>query len=138
MADRPEDHKQPGRRFTDERDDFSSAIGRDAAVEGTIRGTTNIEIWGSFQGEMEIDGLVWMRPGSRVAGELTATDVVVEGELRGTVRATGKIEMRASCRLFADVTAARVAAAEGSHIEGRISVSSDTSDVVGYSERREE
>ena len=127
----------PQRRFTDEREGFASVIGRDVQIEGTIRGATSLEIWGSFEGQMEIEGLVWMRPGSRFAGELLTTDLVIEGELQGSVRATEKVDMRATCRVEADVTASKVAAAEGSHIEGRITVSNKANNVVGYSERRE-
>jgi len=136
MADREMDQNQRQRRFTDEREGFASSIGRDVTIEGTIRGATNLEIWGSFEGELEIEGLVWLRPGSKFAGDLTATDLVVEGELRGTVRATSKVDMRASCRVKADVTATRVAAAEGSHIEGRITVAEQSDQAVGYAERR--
>ena len=136
MTDREMDQNQRQRRFTDEREGFASSIGRDVTIEGTIRGATNLEIWGSFEGELEIEGLVWLRPGSRFAGELTATDLVVEGELRGTVRATSKVDMRATCHVEADVTATRVAAAEGSHIEGRITVAEQSDQAVGYAERR--
>jgi cytoskeletal protein CcmA (bactofilin family) len=136
MADRQPQLTPPQRRFTDDREGFASVLGRDLTVEGSMRGATDLEIWGSFEGDMQLDGLVWMRPGSRFVGELQATDLVIEGELRGTVHATGKVDMRATCRIEADVTAARVAAAEGSHIEGRITVSGDTGNVVGYAERR--
>ena len=64
MADRQQNQIRPQRRFTDEREGFASSIGRNVAIEGTIRGTTNLEIWGSFEGDMEIEGLVWLRPGS--------------------------------------------------------------------------
>lgn len=136
MVETSENSNLTGRRFTDDRHGFSSTIGRDVSVEGAIRGATDIEIWGSFEGELEIDGLVWLRPGSRFAGELRATDLVVEGELRGTITAVNKVDMRATCRVEGDVTAARVAAAEGSHIDGRISVSGPADAVVGYEERR--
>jgi len=135
MADRKMD-PGPQRRFTDEREDFANVIGRDIQMKGTIRSVTSFEIWGSFEGQMEIEGLVWLRPGSRFAGELVTTDLVIEGELRGTVRATDKVDMRSRCRVEADVTAKKVVAAEGSHIEGRITVSDNASDVVGYAERR--
>jgi cytoskeletal protein CcmA (bactofilin family) len=136
MADQESSNERSRRRFTDEREGFASSIGRDVSIEGAITGSTDLEIWGSFEGEVEIEGLVWLRPGSRFAGELKATDLVVEGELRGTVKASSKVDMRASCRVLADVTAARVAAAEGSYIEGRINVTGPADEVVGYSERR--
>ena len=111
MTDRDASDDRRQRRFTDERDGLASSIGRDASIEGTVKGATNLEIWGSFEGEIQIEGLVWLRPGSRFGGELQATDLVVEGELRGTVRAVNKVDMRASCHVEADVSAARVAAA---------------------------
>ncbi len=134
MADRQND--TPQRRFTDEREGFASSIGRDVTVEGRISGTTDLEIWGNLEGEVEVEGLVWLRPGSRFAGGLSVTDLVVEGELRGTVRATRKVDMRATCHVIADVTASKVAAAEGSYIEGRITVAKQASEVIGYAERR--
>jgi cytoskeletal protein CcmA (bactofilin family) len=136
MADREMGHSQPQRRFTDESEGFASSIGRDVTIEGTIKGPTNLEIWGTFEGEIHIEGLVWLRPGSRFSGGIEATDIVVEGELRGTVHATSKVDMRATSHVEADVTATRVAAAEGSHIEGRITVAEQTSEVIGYAERR--
>jgi cytoskeletal protein CcmA (bactofilin family) len=135
MADTQSD-PDPRRRFTDERQATSSIIGRDVRIEGELAGTTDIEIWGSFEGAMTVDGLVWMRPGSRFAGELTTINLVIEGELQGTVRAAGRVDMRASCRIEADVTAGSIAAAEGSQIEGRITVSGRNDEVVSYSERR--
>jgi cytoskeletal protein CcmA (bactofilin family) len=136
MTDRPSDHG-PKRRFTDERSSFATIIGRDLRIEGRFDGAADLEIWGSFEGEMTIEGLVWMHPGSRFAGELATTDLVIEGELRGTVRATGKVDMRSTCRVEGDVTATKVAAAEGSHIEGRITVTGGTDEVTAYPERRE-
>ena len=138
MAHNQTDSNPQTRRFTDDREGFASIIGRDVRLEGTMKGTTDLEIWGTFEGEMKLEGLVWMRPGSRITGELHTSDLVIEGELHGTVQATGKVDMRPTCRVEADVTAARVAAAEGSHIEGRITVSGQASNVVGSAERREQ
>ena len=86
----------------------------------------------------EIEGLVWLRPGSRFAGGLITTNLVVEGDFRGTVRATEKVDMRATCHVIADVTASKVAAAEGSYIEGRITVAERSDETVGYAEKREQ
>jgi len=138
MADRQQNQIRPQRRFTDEREGFASSIGQNVAIEGAIRGTTNLEIWGSFEGEIEIEGLVWLRPGSRFAGGLITTNLVVEGDLRGTVRATEKVDMRATCHVIADVTASKVAASEGSYIEGRITVAEQSDEMVGYAEKREQ
>ncbi|HSN57206.1 MAG TPA: polymer-forming cytoskeletal protein [Candidatus Sulfomarinibacteraceae bacterium] len=136
MADRHPDSTPPQRRFTDSRDGTASVIGRDLRLEGTLHGAADLEIWGSFEGEMTVEGLVCLRPGSRFTGELHTTDLVAEGELVGIVHATGKVDLRATCRLEGDVTANRVAAADGAFVEGRITVTGKADEVVGYSERR--
>lgn len=136
MPDPGQHPSPPQRRFTDDRQGSAGAIGVGMGIKGTIRGAADLEIWGSFDGDMKIDGLIWVRPGGRFVGDMVTTDLVVEGELRGTVRATGKVDLRATCRVEGDISAARVAAAEGSHIEGRITVSDRPADLVGYAERR--
>jgi cytoskeletal protein CcmA (bactofilin family) len=85
---------------------------------------------------MAIEGLVWLHSGSRFSGELAARDVVIEGSLRGTVDAIGKVDLRATCQVEAEISASRVAAAEGGQIEGRITVLGGSKEVVGYSEKR--
>ena len=137
MADPLENRDTPKRRFTDAPEGFTGSVGADVSIEGALRGATSLEIWGRFEGEMEVEGLVWLRPGSTFSGDLRATDVVVEGDLAGTVRAASKIDLRSTSRVEAEITAARVAAAEGSLIEGRITVSGGSEEAKGYTERRE-
>jgi len=127
----------PRRRFTDPALALDSVIGPGVELEGTWRGTGNLDVHGGFSGTLIVDGLVWLRPESRVSGELVVTDLVVEGTLVGSVRATGKIDLRATCRVEAEIEAAQIVAAEGSKVEGRITVSGGADDVVAYSERRE-
>jgi cytoskeletal protein CcmA (bactofilin family) len=136
MADRHPDSTPPQRRFTDNRDSAASVIGRDLRLEGSLRGAADLEIWGSFEGEISVEGLVCLRPGSRFTGELHTTDLVAEGEVTGVVHATGKVDLRATCRLEGDVTAHRVAAADGAFVEGRITVGDPANDVAVYPERR--
>jgi cytoskeletal protein CcmA (bactofilin family) len=116
---------------------LESVIGPGVELEGTWRTTGNLDIHGGFSGTLIVEGLVWLRPGSRVSGELMATDLVVEGTLLSSVRATGKIDLRATCRVEAEIEAAQIVAAEGSQVEGRITVTGGSDEVVAYSERRQ-
>jgi cytoskeletal protein CcmA (bactofilin family) len=128
----------PQRRFSDNQRNSATVIGRDTEVEGVLSGAIDLEIWGTLRGDATVKGLVWLRPGSCLTGELDTSDLIIEGELRGEVHATGKVDMRASCRVKADITAAFVTAAEGSRIQGRITVTGGPDGVVTYSERREQ
>jgi cytoskeletal protein CcmA (bactofilin family) len=126
----------PQRRFTDRESCLASIVGPGIAIEGSFGGNSDVEIWGGFTGELNVDGLLRLRPGSRVVGTIDAVDLVVEGELEGEVRARGKVDLRATCRVEAEIVAARVVAAEGSDVEGRITVTGEKGNVTTYSERR--
>jgi cytoskeletal protein CcmA (bactofilin family) len=125
------------RRFTDGVEGFASVIGPGVAMDGGFSGTTDVRLMGEFSGEMKVDGLVWVGPEARLTGELDAADVLIEGRVTGTVRAVGKIELRASARVEADLTARRIAAAEGSFFEGSVTMLDVASDgMVTFDEKR--
>jgi cytoskeletal protein CcmA (bactofilin family) len=130
-----------GRRFTDEAGGIWSVIGPDLSIEGTLSGAGNLELKGQFEGAIDIDGQVWIRKGGRLKGSVTATDLVVEGEVEGTITATNMVDLREPSRVWADITAARIAAAEGSVFEGHIAMSGSEAGhggVVTYREKRRE
>lgn len=125
------------RRFTDGVEGFASVIGPGVTLEGGFSGATDLRLMGEFSGEMKVDGLVWIGSDARLTGELEATDVLIEGHVTGTVRAGGKIELRASAHVEADLTAKRIAAAEGSFFEGSVTMLDDTSEsVITFDEKR--
>ena len=125
------------RRFTDESDAFATVLGPDLRIDGTIRGPGNLELMGSFKGELSVEGLVWIRSTGSVDGDITAASVVVEGKIVGNIQATGKVDLRKDCRIEGDITATSVAAADGSFFEGRIAMTNDPEpEVVAYEEKR--
>jgi cytoskeletal protein CcmA (bactofilin family) len=126
----------PHRRFTDRHPSVSNAVGSGMLIEGAMRGAAGLEVLGRFIGELTIDGLLRIGPGGRVEGTVEVVDLIVEGELLGAIRATGTVDLRSGCRVEAEIEAARVVAAEGSHIEGRITVTGSAESVISYSERR--
>ena len=130
--------KNDRRRFTDGSDDFATVLGPGVTFEGRVSGAGNVEIEGSLEGEMTMKGLVWIRQGGTVKGDLDATSVVVEGEVQGNIRSTGKVDLREGCRVQGDITAGTVAAAEGSFFEGKVAMpSAPDSQVVTYTEKRQ-
>lgn len=111
------------RRFTDTSKGNSTVIGQGIHVKGEITGPASIEVWGSLEGRAGTEGLLWVRGGGEVDGEVAATNVVVEGKVRGTIHAKEKVELRSTCQVEGDLAARTVAIAEGSYFEGRIRMS---------------
>ena len=126
------------RRFTDGTQAIDTRIGADTHFEGQIRGTSNVEISGEVKGEVEVDGLVWLRPGGRLTATVKATDLVLEGEASGAFVAAAKIDLRATAHVVGELSSNSVAMAEGSFFEGTIAMAgkSGEASVLRYEEKR--
>ncbi len=126
------------RRFTDEKRSIDTVIGAGVRVEGKLNGKTNIDISGEFEGEIDVSGLVWLRPGGKLVANLNATDVVLEGNASGKFIAANKIDLRKSGHVEGEITSKTIAMAEGSFFEGSITMAGDVGDtgVIRYEEKR--
>jgi cytoskeletal protein CcmA (bactofilin family) len=126
------------RRFTDTLHQSTTVVGADVAIEGELTGTSNVNLLGSVNGKIEIDGLLWVHEGGRLTGTFVATDLVVEGEVEGEVTVRGRAELRSTCRVDANLTVASLAIAEGGYFEGTILMEGNpgTRSQVSFVERR--
>jgi cytoskeletal protein CcmA (bactofilin family) len=130
--------KSDRRRFTDDSVGFASVVGPEVTVEGKVHGAGGLELQGRLEGELSMEGLVWIRPRGALEGNLDVSSVVVEGEVRGDIHCSGKVDLREGCRVTGDITAGTVAAAEGSFFEGRIAMpDAPQPEVVTYTEKRQ-
>ena len=123
MADsRGRDAEGRRQRFGDV-DDYETVIGAGTTITGEVHGVGNVDLRGTLEGRLEIEGLLHVRAGARVVGDVTATNVIVEGEVRGEIRAVGKVELRTTCRVVGDLVAESVAIGEGGLFDGTITMS---------------
>jgi cytoskeletal protein CcmA (bactofilin family) len=126
------------RRFTDRERSIDTVIGADVRIEAQLRGKTNVDISGVFDGDIDVSGLVWLRPGGKITGNLKATDVVIEGDVSGKILASNKIDLRASAHVEGELTSKTIAMAEGSFFEGSITKAVDggNASIHKYEEKR--
>lgn len=108
------------RRITDASDEDSTVIGKGIHIKGEITGTAPIQVWGSIEGKAGTEGLLWVRQGGEVGGEIAATNVVVEGHVDGKIAAADMVELRATCKVKGDISAKTLAIADGSFFQGRV------------------
>ena len=120
---KPVEKESPRRRFTDTKEGPETVIGAGLQIKGEIRGKGNVELRGRFEGTIETEGLLAIRSGGTIQGEITATNVVVEGKVKGNTRAADKVELRSNCEVNGDIQAETLAIAEGCFFAGRIEMS---------------
>jgi cytoskeletal protein CcmA (bactofilin family) len=111
----------PNRRFTDGTSVCATRLGR-LQIRGTLTSTESVELGGTFDGPVEVEGLVKVTEGGRVTGTIRAQDASISGEVHGHVTARGRLELGASAHVLADVEAKTIAIAEGAFIAGRVSM----------------
>jgi cytoskeletal protein CcmA (bactofilin family) len=111
----------PNRRFTDGTSVCATRLGR-LQIRGTLTSTESVELGGTFDGPVEVEGLVKIAEGGHVTGTIRTQDAVINGEVHGHVTARGRLELGAKARVLADVEAKTIAIAEGAFIAGRVAM----------------
>jgi cytoskeletal protein CcmA (bactofilin family) len=87
-------------------------------IKGLVTGEGSVDIAGALDGNCRVAGLCRVRPGARVAGDITASSIIVEGEVKGRLLSAERVEIGAAGVVRADIRAQRVAIAEGALFEG--------------------
>jgi cytoskeletal protein CcmA (bactofilin family) len=115
-----------GRRFTDKMGRVETRIGPGMTLTGEIAGEDSVEVSGTLDGDLAIDGLCHVGKVGKIMGRVRATHLLVEGAIDGDIHAQRKVEFRSTARVRADVVAHTVAMAEGSQFDGRIHMEGST------------
>lgn len=111
----------------------TTVIGKGIRIQGEITGSAPIEVWGDLDGTAGTEGILHVREGGKIHGEMAAREIVVEGEVDGRVIAETRADLRPSCKMKGELTAATVTMAEGAFFEGRIHMTKDGGKGVGKS-----
>ena len=98
----------------------TSVLGPGINWQGNLRGSGGVRIEGTFEGAIQIHGLVVVGETGRVTCEnMQANTVVVAGAVRGNITAE-KLEIRSTGRVWGDVTVVSFATEEGAFLRGSV------------------
>jgi len=96
-------------------------IGKSVVIKGELSGSEDLTIEGNVEGRIELrDNTLTIGPNGKIRAEVFAKQVIVLGEVTGNVTASEKVDIRDNGSVDGDVTAPRVAIAEGAHFRGAI------------------
>lgn len=98
----------------------TSVLGKGIAWKGNLSGTGGVRIEGSFEGEINLRGMLVIGESGRVTcPSVRASVVIVAGAVRGDITAE-KLEIRSTGRVWGDVVTAAFATEEGAFLRGQI------------------
>jgi cytoskeletal protein CcmA (bactofilin family) len=100
----------------------TSVLGTGIVWKGKLSGSGGLRIEGTFEGDINLRGLLVVGETGRVTCEaIQANTVIIAGAVRGNITAE-KIEIRATGRVWGDVVTAAFATEEGAFLRGQITM----------------
>ncbi len=98
----------------------TSVLGTGVVWKGNLSGSGGVRIEGTFEGDINLRGLLVVGETGRVTCEnLRANVVIVAGAVRGDITAE-KVEIRSTGRVWGDVVTVAFATEEGAFLSGQI------------------
>jgi cytoskeletal protein CcmA (bactofilin family) len=128
--------KQFKRRLEDEMGVVETTIAQGNMFNGIITGKDSVRVAGLCEGEIKIDGLIWVESTGRIQGKVKAGGVIVEGEIDGNINSTGKVEIRAEGKVKGNIKCSKIACAEGCFFEGEIKMPGEKENPKIFEEKR--
>ncbi len=127
----------PQRRLDDAVGEKETVIAHGSEVRGRIQGPNTVRVAGFFEGDISIDGMLWIGQQGEVQGTVNARDLIIEGQMKGDVASSDRIEIQASGRVIGNISCHRLAMAEGCFFQGAIKMPGGESNPLTFVEKRQ-
>lgn len=99
----------------------TAGIGATLVIRGELFAEEDITIAGRVEGSINVQGYtVVVQPGATIEADVHARQIVVAGRTIGMLLAEERIELRSTAEIDGDISARRLAIADGAGMQGRI------------------
>src|SRR5262249_9111682 len=113
------EERSNGRGFITSED--RASIGKSIVVKGELSGGEDLTIEGTVEGKIELrDHVLTVGENGQIKAEVSAKSIVVFGQVVGNLTATEKVDIKDKGSVEGDITAPRVAIADGSNFKGSV------------------
>lgn len=93
-------------------------IGASTTIEGTLRSSGNVNISGTVDGNVEVEGRTMVMPGGVVEGEVVSTSAEVAGTVRGQMVVRERLVLKASAVVDGDIRTGKLVVEDGATFNG--------------------
>ena len=104
--------------------DQHNIIGQSTTVEGTLRSSGNVNISGTVNGNVEVEGRTMVMPGGVVEGEVASTTAEIGGTVNGRVLVRERLVLKASAVIEGDIRTAKLVIEDGATFNGKCEMGS--------------
>jgi cytoskeletal protein CcmA (bactofilin family) len=96
-------------------------IGKSVIIKGDLSGSEDLTIEGQVEGKIELrQNVLTIGPNAKIKAQVFAKAVVVQGEVQGDITASERVDIRDAGSVDGDLSAPRIAIADGAHFRGSI------------------
>ena len=96
-------------------------IGKSVIIKGDLSGSEDLTIEGQVEGKIELrQNMLTIGPNGKIKAAVFAKAVVIQGEVQGDITASERIDIRDAGSVDGDLSAPRIAIADGAHFRGSI------------------
>jgi len=96
-------------------------IGKSVIIKGELSASEDLTIEGQVDGKVDLNqNTLTIGANGRITAQVVAKVVIVLGQVHGNITATEKVDIRDNGAVDGDVSAPRIAIAEGAHFRGSI------------------
>ena len=96
-------------------------IGKSVIIKGDLSGSEDLTIEGQVEGKIELrQNVLTIGANGKIKAQVFAKTVIVQGEVQGNVTATERVDIRDNGSVDGDLSAPRIAIADGAHFRGSI------------------
>ena len=99
----------------------TARIGATLVIKGELRAQEDVAIAGRVEGTIHVVGYsVTVQSGGHVTADIHARQIIVAGTVAGSLKADERIQLRETAQVEGDLSAPRVAIADGAQVNGLI------------------
>jgi cytoskeletal protein CcmA (bactofilin family) len=96
-------------------------IGKSVIIKGDLSGSEDLTIEGQVEGKIELrQNILTIGANAKIKAQVFAKTVIIQGEVQGNVTATERVDIRDNGSVDGDLSAPRIAIADGAHFRGSI------------------
>ena len=96
-------------------------VGKSVVFKGELVSSEDMSIDGRVEGTVDVrDHTLTIGPDAEIHANINAKTITIHGAVTGSIKASVKVDLRETGKVDGDITAPRVAMAEGADLHGRI------------------
>ena len=96
-------------------------LGKSVVIKGEISASEDLTLYGEMEGKVTVPGhTLTIGPHADIKAAIAAKAVVVQGAVTGNVTAGEKVQIQNTGSVIGDVTAPRLAIADGGSLRGKV------------------